>query len=145
MTLSPGDSSEQRGAEQWLLNALSDKLGVKLTKQRLSLENGSWIEVDGYCDSPKVVCEIWAHIGAPKSAQKNKVMTDAFKLIFVDTLLKSNSKRILLFADHEAASHFQGKSWMSQCLVEHDIDIEVIELPLDLRTKVIDAQKRQYR
>ena len=145
MTKSLGDSSEQREAEAWLIDALSRKLGVTLTKRRWPLDGGSWIELDGFCKSPLVLCEAWAHIGPPKSAQKNKVMTDAFKLLFVNALVKGNGKRILLFADYDAAAHFQGRSWMARCLNEYDITVEVIGLPPELKGKVLKAQKRQYR
>jgi len=140
-----GDSSEQREAETWLVDCLSKKLGVTLTKKKFTLDGGSWIELDGFCESPLLLCEAWAHIGPPKSAQKNKVMADAFKLLFVNMLIKGDGKRILLFGDLEAAAHFQGKSWMAQCLDRHNIIVEVIELPPRFKTKVLRAQERQYR
>ena len=145
MTKLPGDSSEQREAENMLLSELSNKLGITLTKKKLGLDRGSWIEIDGFCESPLILCEAWAHIGSPKPAQKNKVMTDAFKLLFASTLIKSNGKRILLFADRDAAAHFQGKSWMAQCLKEYNIEVRIIELPEELKAKVMKAQERQYR
>ncbi len=141
----PGDSSEQQDEEGWLVDSLSRRLGVTLTKKRFPLDRGGWIELDGYYESPLVLCEAWAHIGPPKSAQKYKVMTDAFKLLFVNALVKGTGKRIPLFADREAATHFQGKSWMAQCLNKHDIIVEIIELPLERKTKILEAQKRQYR
>ena len=145
MTKLAGDSSEQREAEIWLLRELSNKLGITLTKKKLGVDKGSWIEMDGFCESPLILCEAWAHIGSPKPAQKNKVMTDAFKLLFASTLIKSNGKRILLFADRDAAAHFQGKSWMAQCLKEYNIEVRIIELPEELKAKVMKAQERQYR
>jgi len=126
-------------AEEWMINALSEKLGVKLTKRKLLLEGGSWIELDGYCESPIILCEAWAHIGSPKSAPKNKVMTDAFKLLFVNELVKGNGKRILLFADNNAAAHFNGYTWMAQCLKEHNIIVEVIELPQELKKESLNG------
>jgi len=145
MVRAAGDSSEQQETEQWLVDALSKKLGVTLTKKRWFLDGGSWIELDGFCESPMILCEAWAHVGPAKSAQKNKVMTDAFKLLFVNALLEGNGQRILLFADDDAAAHFQGNSWMARCLNEYDITVEVIELPRQLKAKVLNAQKRQYR
>lgn len=145
MTKLPGDSSEQREVEEWLVAALSKKLGITLSKKRWPLDEGSWIEIDGYSQSPLVLCEAWAHIGASKSAQKNKVMADAFKLLFVSTLVKGNGKKILLFSDHAAAAHFQGKSWMAKCLRNYNIIIETIDLPSGLKVQVLEAQKRQYR
>jgi len=145
MTRQPGDSSEQQEAEQWLLDALSAKLGVKLAKKRWQLDGGSWTEVDGFSQSPLIVCEAWAHVGAPRSAQKHKVMTDAFKLLFVSLLFRQDSRRILLFGDHEAAKHFQGNSWMGRCLNEYGIQVEVVDMSPEIKAKVVEAQKRQYR
>lgn len=118
---------------------------ITIDQKKLNLPEGGWIELDAFCESPLVLCEVWAHIGPPKSAQKNKVMTDAFKLLFASTLVKGNGKRILLFADRNAAGHFQSKSWMVQCLKEHNIIVEIIELPPKLKIKVQKAQQRQYR
>ncbi len=145
MTKLAGDSSEQRDAEEELLKELSKELGVNLTKKKFSLNGESQIELDGFCKDPLVLCEAWAHIGPPKSAQKNKVMTDALKLIFTNKLFKGKGKCILLFADHGAAAHFQGKSWMAQCLKEYNIEVRIIKLSQELRSKVMEAQKRQYR
>lgn len=141
----PGHSTEQREAEKCLVDNFSKKVGVKLTKRRFLLQEGSWVEVDGFCQSPLILCEAWAHIGAPKSAQKDKVMADAFKSLFVNTIVKGMGKRILLFGGHKAAAHFAGKSWMAQCLRKHNIMVEVMDLPSELRTKVLRAQERQYR
>ena len=145
MTREPGDSSEQQEAERWLLDALSAKLGVKLTKRRWQLGGGSWTELDGFSESPLILCEAWAHVGAPRSAQKHKVMTDAFKLLFVSRLLETDGLRILLFGDHEAAKHFQGNSWMAQCLRQHGTEVEVVDMSPELKARVVNAQKRQYR
>jgi len=125
--------------------ALSKKFGITLSKKRWPLDEGGWVEIDGYSQSPLVLCEAWAHIGEPKSAQKNKVMADAFKLLFVSTLVKGEAKRILLFSDHGAAAHFQGKSWMAKCLRNYGTIIETIDLPPGLKMQVLEAQKRQYR
>ena len=145
MKREPGDSSEQQAAERWLLDALSKKLGVKLAKKRWQLGGRSWTELDGFAESPLILCEAWAHVGAPKSAQKHKVMTDAFKLLFVTRLLEDDGRRILLFGDHEAAQHFQGNSWMARCLREDGIEVEVVDMNPELKAKVMEAQERQYR
>lgn len=146
MTKPDGDSSEQREAEIWLLDSLSQKLGVSLTKKKHFLSNGSWIELDGFCQSPLILCEIWAHIGSPKSAQKNKVMTDTLKLLLVnEALFDGQGKCVLLFADQKASEHFNNKSWMAQCLNHYHISIEVMPLPAELEIRVLSAQKRQFR
>ena len=109
------------------------------------MQTGGWLELDGICESPLVLCEAWAHIGSPKSAQKNKVVADAFKMVFADDLLGGAGRRILLFGDVRAAAHFLGTSWMAECLRRSGITVEVIELPPSLRARVLAAQERQYR
>ena len=66
------------------------------------------------CESPLVICEAWAHIGTPKSAQKNKVMTGAAKLMFAARLCTGTPRMILLLADEQAARNFKSRSWMVQ-------------------------------
>jgi DNA-binding MarR family transcriptional regulator len=141
----PGESSEQQEAEIWLVRRLANKLGLELVKKRVPLDKGGWFEVDGFCESPFVLCQAWAHIGSPKSAQKDKVMADALRLLFAKERLEQIGKLILLFSDSKAAAHFQGRSWMAQCLKKNNISIEIIELPPRLKAKVLEAQKRQYR
>ena len=147
MEKSPGDSREQQDAEKDLLKGYFNKIHLTFVEQKkFDIEGNGWIEIDGFCESPLILCEAWAHIGVPKSAQKHKVMTDAFKLIFVNRLFFNGSGRcILLFADNEAASYFKQRSWMAQCLKEYNIAVEVGELPEDKKDKVQNAQKRQYR
>jgi len=147
MTASAGNSREQREAETWLIRALSRTLKVRLTKKKLLTKGGSWLEVDGYCQRPLVLCEAWAHIGAPRPAQQHKVMSDALRLLYANKLLSGrfHGRRMLLFADADAAKPFQGKSWMAHCLKTYAIQVRVIALPRTLRERVKNAQKRQDR
>lgn len=144
-TLIPGDSAEQREAEGALIRALSKQLGSHLVKHRIQVTQEAFIELDGYCKNPLTFCEAWAHIGAPLSAQKHKVMSDALKLLFASGLCSGGALLILLFADQEAAKQFQNNSWMGQCLRHYKIEVIVIELPSSARDRVLRAQKRQRR
>ena len=128
-----------------MIDLLGNTLGVPLVKKRFDLPAGGWLEIDGYCDSPRILCEAWAHIGKPKPAQKNKVMADTMKLLFAASLDPGDHRLILAFADDVAASHFQGESWMAQALKAKGIETRVVELPNDVRKRAQLAQKRQYR
>jgi len=141
----PGNSHEQQEAEDLMIGLLGKSLGLALVKKRLELPAGGWLEIDGYCDSPRVLCEAWAHIGKPKSAQKNKAMADAMKLLFAASLAPGHQRLILVLADEDAASHFRGDSWMAQALKAKSIETVVVELPNEVRRRVLLAQKRQYR
>jgi hypothetical protein len=142
----PRNSKEQQEAEKWLISALSKELNCHLNKKRIDLNNGTWLEVDGFSAHPPVICEAWAHIGIPLSAQKNKVMADALKLIFVNNLVnKRKNKLILLFGDSKAAGHFKGKSWIAECFRGQKISIKIIKFPEKRKNTIQRAQKRQSR
>src|SRR5206468_6357464 len=87
----------------------------------------------------------WAHQGPPKPAQKNKVLADALKLLYVERLKSVPARKILLFGDRVAARRFQGENWMARAMESFGIEIKIIELPLEMRNAVEKAQKRQYR
>jgi hypothetical protein len=147
MDPSPGDSREQREAEAVIIDGVAGMVGATLKKRRLSLSDGSWVEVDGYSGSPAVVCEAWAHIGPPKSAQKNKVMTDALKLFVcrLSHFKDAECRAILAFCDENAARHFTGLTWMAEALRSLEIEVMVVPVPGDLRSAVLKAQERQFR
>jgi len=140
-----GDSSEQRSVEHELMRRFGDQEGLVLAKRRYELPDGGWLEVDGVSESPLVLVEAWAHQGPPKSAQKNKVVTDAFKLLYVEQLVQRRARKVLLLSEGGAADFFRGKSWVAQALRQHEIEVATVGLPLHLRELVKDAQKRQYR
>lgn len=143
--MQPGVSQEQQEAEKWLIDRLSKQLGVHLAKKRLNPIGRSWLELDGYSKNPLIVCEAWAHVGLPKSAQKNKVMADAFKLLYARDFLKENGRCILLFGDEQAASHFQHNSWNAKCLESHGMEVKIIRFTSEWKNRVLKAQERQRR
>jgi len=140
-----GDSAEQRRAEEYLIARLSEDLGASLKKKEVELPGGERLEIDGVCETPMILCEAWAHQGPPKSAQKNKVLADSLKLLYVERLKSVPARKILLFGDKIAARRFQGENWMARALESFGIEIHIVELPLEMRKAVAEAQKRQYR
>ncbi len=142
---SAGDSLEQQQAEKLLVACLGERLGVKFEKKRLELPDEGWFEIDGISESPPILCEAWAHQGKPKSAQKNKVMADALKMMYAAQLGNPPQRMILLFGDKEAASHFTGRSWMAQALRTNGIEVQIVELSKNVQEAIRKAQKRQFR
>jgi hypothetical protein len=59
--IAPGNSLEQQEAEDLIIGLLGNTLGVPLVKKPFDLPAGGWLEIDGYCDSPRILCEAWAH------------------------------------------------------------------------------------
>jgi len=140
-----GDSAEQRRAEEYLIARLGESLGATLRKSEIELPGGEWLEVDGVCETPLILCEAWAHQGPPKSAQKNKVMADVLKLLYVERVKSVPARKILLFGDQVAARRFQGENWMARALESFGIEVQIVELPPEMQKAVGEAQKRQYR
>jgi len=128
-----------------MIDLLAQELGCKLAKRKFDLPNGRRLEIDAGSRKPPVVCEAWAHQGPPKSAQKNKVMADALKLVYVASILDSRTRKILLFADQEAARPFRGGTWMAEALAALKVEVRVVPLPEEIRTRIRKAQERQYR
>lgn len=144
--LAAGDSPEQRQAEQLIISALADKLGLSLTKAR-KRHAGAVVEFDGLSEDPPVLVEAWAHQGRPKSAQRNKVMTDALKMVWGATALfpGRETRKLLALSDPVAAAHFLGTSWMASALRDLGVEVVVVELPAEVIVAVKGAQRRQYR
>lgn len=142
----PGDSAEQREAEIFIIASLGRTLRVALAPRRFDLGSASWVTVDGACDFPPVLVEAWAHQGAPKPAQKAKVIADALKLLWLDrTQFDGRARKIVALSDTAAAAHFQGRAWIAAALRDLDIEVHVAELPDSLRERVRRAQERQVR
>lgn len=141
----PGDSSEQRDAEAILLAALGERLGVPLAPARVFLPDGSYVDVDGLGADPAVLVEAWAHQGSPKSAQRNKVLADALKLVHVASQLPVPHRKVLCLSDEEAARPFVGRSWYAGALRSMGVEVLVVPLPGPWRERILAAQARQYR
>jgi len=140
----PSDSSEQRDAEVDLITGLSKELGVPLQKRELDLTTCA-IQIDGYSENPPIMCEAWAHRGKPKGGQPHKVLTDAFKLLFADTVLGKKHRKILVFADEAARKPFVEHGWQAQCLEHFGFETYVVSLPKEQLERIKKAQERQRR
>lgn len=141
----PGDSAEQREAEPVLLAALGDRLGIRLLPKTYDIPGASRVEVDGVSEDPLVLCEAFAHYGVLKSAQRQKLITDAFKLIYVERLLQRPARKIIVLACVQAASRVVGQSWAAAAFQSFGIEVEVVTLPSELEASIRAAQRRQFR
>ena len=111
----PGDSRVQRETEAIMVALLADRLGFPLAPRRIDLGDRRRVEIDAATDDLSVLCEASAHQGPPKPAQKNKVLTDAFKLAFVAKALGRLSRLILLPSDEPAAAPSRGRELARRC------------------------------
>ena len=130
-----------------MIAALGAQLGFKLEPCRFTIADGATVEVDGYSADPPVLVEAWAHQGPPKGGQRNKVLADALKLQLVAASLDPRPRRLLCFADDAAARPFihPSRTWYAQALRDTGVEVVVIDLAVDLRAEIREAQVRQYR
>jgi len=145
--LPPGSSHEQRDAERVMLDLLGQQLGRELNPAKLAVPSGERVEVDGADADRSVLVECWAHQGPPKSAQRHKVLADAFKLTWVSTTMYPKPRLILCLSDPLAAAPFLpgARSWAARAFQDLGVTISVVDLPDELRQDLLRAQRRQYR
>jgi hypothetical protein len=144
--VSVSDSRVQREAEPLMLALLGERLGVELTPRRVDLGDGVRVEVDGVDADRTVLVEAWAHQGKVRSAQRHKVLADVLKLRHVASRLPVEPRLVLCFSDPEAAQPFTAvRSWAAQAIRDSAIEVEVVELPADVRAAIREAQRRQFR
>jgi hypothetical protein len=141
----PSDSAEQRDAEDWLIARLEADVGVSLQRHGAPSPAAVGVELDGFASGrPPILCEAWAHVGRPKPAQKNKVLADALKLVWVEKeCFPEGAEKYLLFGDETAARHFKDLAWASRALAALCVVVRVYEFEKERRGRLLDAQHRQ--
>jgi hypothetical protein len=141
-----GSSEEQRLAERVMLDALGDRLGVRLDPRRLDHPDGGRVEIDGADAALSILVECWAHQGAAKVAQKYKLVNDATKLWWIAQALPQKPARLVICVSDEAAvRHLSGRSWQAAAIRDLGVGLEVVELPAGWAERLVDAQRRQFR
>jgi hypothetical protein len=58
---------------------------------------------------------------------------------------RAQSSRDSVLSDDRAAAYFVAESWVARALRAFEITVLIVELPKDLRKKVVDAQDRRGR
>lgn len=91
-----------------------------------------------------VLVEVWAHQGPAKGAQPGKVMKDLCKLLLVEKLLGKDCRKVFAVAD-ETAIAFLRNSWQGQFVDEFGIECVVVAVSDETRSRIKEAQKRQFR
>jgi hypothetical protein len=141
----PSDSMEQKLAENEIRSYLNKKYKLNLTSKKVLLKETTF-QLDGYSESPPVLCEIYSHVGKLKPAQKNKINKDILKMLLIEKMGGKTCRKIIAFSDEEAAKSFSGgESWYSRLKDNFNIEILIIEIPSQLKESLVNAQKRQFR
>lgn len=141
----PSDSTEQQLAHKEILSLLNSKFQLNLESKKI-LINDTLFQVDGYSENFPILCEIYSRIGKMKVAQHNKIGKDILKMLLIEKMQNKTFRKIIAFADEEAASSFSGgESWYSKLKDHFNIEIIIIQISSELKESLINAQKRQYR
>lgn len=143
----PGNSAEQKLAERLILDLLGAELGCTLEPATIRLPSGARAEIDGSDLDRTILAECWAHQGPPKPAQKHKVLADALKLVWIAQTIYPRPRLILCMSDAAASQPFirTSRSWAAQALQDLEIEVVVVDLPAEVRQRLLGAQRRQYR
>jgi hypothetical protein len=138
----PLDSAEMREVESSMIAEFGRRLGMRLSPRSFVLPEGGRLVVDAASGDAQFLSEAWAYQGPPRAAQRNEVVAAAFKLHFLAQVLGGDRRLALLFGDAQAAAPFRGSKWFAQALRLLGIEIHVVDLPEDLRRRVIATQER---
>src|SRR5574338_787939 len=129
----PSDSTEQQLAHKEILSLLNAKYQLTLESRKV-LINDTLFQVDGYSENPPILCEIYSRIGKMKVAQTNKIGKDILKMLLIEKMQNKTFRKIIAFADEEAAKSFSGgESWYSKLKDHFNIEILVIDIPSQLK------------
>ncbi len=138
----PSDSKPQTKAERKIIEKASEALRCHLSTQTMRFRDGQ-VQIDGYSLRARVLCEAFSHQGVPVGGQLRKPLADALKLLFVEKQLKGRWRKVLAFADKEAARPFQKASWRAGALRSLGIKVVVVKLTPRDRARLVRAQRTQ--
>lgn len=136
-------SDEQQLAEPFMLQALNTKLGLNLKSVHLPLNDGVKVQLDGLDEERNVVCEIYARVGELKGSQPDKIASDILKMHFYEIFSGCAVRKIMCFSNEAAARKLVGRSWLASAAKVFNVEIHIIELPPEIRERIVTAQRRQ--
>lgn len=116
-----------RHGDPGLIRALSLHLGVELSPREFTLPDGTRIGVDGAdAGQPSVLAQFSPTHGPVKSAQRNKVIADAFKLAWLRDRHFPRA-RLLVVLGEPLAKFFGRGAWLPAAFAYHRITVTLID------------------
>lgn len=113
------------GPERKALLALSDELGLRLRPRLVPVSPGSTFEVEGIDADDTHLVQVVANRGVFSSNQRNKVLADMFKLMWLRTT-RFPDARLCLVLSESTAEAFKPRSWTSLAAEELDFSLFVV-------------------
>ena len=140
------DSKAQMIAEKLILEGLEAYIGIpcgSLQTKRIMLDNVVSIEIDGYSDEHKIMVEVFARIGKLVAAHYEKLANDILKLKLAEDILNVPHKKYIAVCGEEAERYLLGYSWKAFAVKYYDFEIVRINISIDDRSMILEAQERQ--
>jgi len=118
-------SRERDDMHDAMVSAAGEYLGVQLTSRAFTLADGTRVEVDGADANLRVFVQVVVNRGSLKSVQRNKVMSDAFKLVWLRAS-RFIGTRMVLCVSGEAERLMTAPAWLALAVRELNIEVLVI-------------------
>lgn len=139
-------SKEQMEAEEVIFELVKSLFGCELkNNHRIYLADNAftYIQPDFYSEDAAIVGEIFAHVGKPKKAQDNKISNDILKMLLLEKIQNKLYRKIIVVCDEMEEKKLKGLSALAESIRQFGIEIIKIDIPVDVKEKIIEAQNRQ--
>lgn len=139
-------SIEQMQAEDVIFVLTEKRLGAKLEKNKkiyLADNAFTYIQPDFFSEEELIIGEIFAHIGKPKKAQDNKIANDILKMLLLEKITRQQYRKIIVVCDDAEKKKLEGQSALAESVRQFGIEILMVDIDADLRTRLLEAQNRQ--
>ncbi len=135
-------ASVQKEAEAWVLSELRKRPGYGTLKERRVDIGLGHCQPDGVTDNGMTMVEIYARVGRLTGSQPKKIATDILKFATLKRQKgRSNVRCEIYFVDADAKDSVTG--WKKEAANQFGVKLNVIEIPGNLRKKLLKAQLDQ--
>lgn len=142
----PSSSAVQVEAEARIVAAVAAALRLDLINDRsitsIPIGDQVHVEVDAATRDRSTVVEAYARQGSLKGAQLKKIAQDVLKLALIKAeRAPAETRAVIAFASDEARQSISG--WVQEAADRFGVTLLTVEIPTDLRNKIVHAQNRQ--
>ena len=146
MDMHKSSSHIQIQAEEMMFSKIEHLFEIKFEKNKkiyLADNTYTYIQPDFYSEEFSIVGEIFAQIGKPKKAQDNKISNDILKMLLLDKISGKQYRKIIAVCDKKEMKKLMGQSVLAESLKQFGVEVILVELDEDMRTKILKAQEIQ--
>ena len=146
MDMHKSSSHIQIQAEEMMFSKIEHRFGIKFEKNKkiyLADNTYTYMQPDFYSEEFSIVGEIFAHIGKPKKAQDNKISNDILKMLLLDKISGKQYRKIIAVCDKKEMKKLMGQSVLAESIRQFGVEVILVELDEDMRTKILKAQEIQ--